>query len=82
MEKYQIEPKCAPDGSDDYLPCDEQHATRWFVTESVDGVWRGTGVFDTRAMAEAYVAGKLPEHIDQLNRADRFTWKPGDVEHH
>jgi hypothetical protein len=79
--EFHIEPMTAPPGSDDYLPCDEQHATRWYVSKGWTNYY---GWFDTRDMAEAYVAGKLDEHVEKLNkeRADRFTWRDGDVEHH
>jgi hypothetical protein len=85
MEKFQIEPMTAPPGSDEYLPCDEQHATRWVVRTLADsGVWLTAGWFDNRAMAEAHAAGKLQDHVQKLNddRAARFIWRDGDVEHH
>lgn len=124
MEKFHIEPMTAPPGSDDYLPCDEQHATRWYVSKALYGWgWTNYGWFDSRELAEAYVEDRLADHIQKLNydraakalfeaqtfnhprghiptwdnqpevikdvwrrkvseRADKFTWRDGDLEHH
>lgn len=31
MATYQLVPMTAPEGSSDYLPCDESVATRWWL---------------------------------------------------
>lgn len=69
MAKYLIEPICDP-GNGDGLPCTEADATHWAVV--IDHNTRH--IFESREDAEA--------RVEKLERADRFTWGPDDVEHH
>lgn len=69
MTEYQIVPHARPDEESDWLPCDEQHATRWAVVKENGS----TLLFETREDAEDY--------IRQKSRARRFTWHEGDIEH-
>jgi hypothetical protein len=80
--EYLIEPVTAPPGSEDFCLCDEQHATKWYVTawdNDRKPQFQGShGVYDSRELAEAYVT----ELIRLEQRANRFVWRDGDVEHH